>query len=519
MPPRRSARQPKGSAATPDSAIAGDVTIPQLDGEAAVPKTRTPKKPKSPAKAVLEEHEEINSTTTAVLVKGKKGVKLKQELKEEADAIVEPADSKTTKFQRKRKTTTNEEKVEFDEEGPKKITKKRKTKEEKEEEMIPLAARSALTALKKPYHIGAHVSAAGGVQNAITAAVHIGGNSFALFLKSQRKWVSPPLADEARDQFHAYCKEHQYDPAKHVLPHGSYLVNLAQIDEEKAEQAYQCFVDDLKRCDALGIGLYNFHPGSTGPHPKADAIARIAKQLNKAHKATKTVITLLENMCGSGNIVGSTWEDLRDIIALVDDKSRVGVCIDSCHAFAAGYDLRSPGAFKKSMDSFDSVVGMKYLKALHINDSKAPLDSHRDLHANIGTGFLGLRAFHNIMNFEPFQGLPMVLETPIDTKGPDGKTIEDKGVWAKEIKLLESLIDADAESDAFKADEKRLWDLGKEERQKIQAQVDKKAQKEVKSKNIKDMFKAAANKGKKGRKASKEEADSGEENSDGGCSH
>jgi AP endonuclease-1 len=351
-----------------------------------------------------------------------------------------------------------------------------------------------------------------GVHNSVNNALHVGGNAFAVFLKSQRKWSSPPLAAEARDQFKAMCLEHKYDAAKHVLPHGSYLVNLAQADPEKAEQAYTCFLDDLQRCEELGIKLYNFHPGSTGTHPRPEAIARIAAQLNKAHKATKNVVTVLENMAGSGNVIGSTWEDLRDIIALIDDKSRVGVCIDTCHSFAAGYDLRSPEAFKQTMDSFASIVGMPYLKALHLNDSKAPFASNRDLHANIGTGFLGLRAFHNVMNFAPFQHLPMVLETPIDKKGPDGKTVEDKGVWATEIKLLEGLIGADTESEAFKKEEQRLLDLGAEERKKFQGQVDKKKQKTLDS-----MLKKASPKKKK--KARKGEDAEDSDASEGCCSH
>jgi AP endonuclease-1 len=212
-------------------------------------------------------------------------------------------------------------------------------------------------------------------------------------------------------------------------------------------------------------------------------------------------VTLLENMCGSGNVVGGRFEDLRDIIALVDDKSRVGVCIDTCHAFAAGYDLRTPEAFEKTMAEFDAIVGIKYLRAFHINDSKAPFGSHRDLHANIGTGFLGLRAFHNIMNHEPFQGLPMVLETPIDEKGPDGKSVENKQVWADEIKLLESLIGMDVESATFKETERELHAKGASERQKVQEQVDKKADKDAK--------KGTKGKGKaKGKKKDEESCDS-----------
>lgn len=351
-----------------------------------------------------------------------------------------------------------------------------------------------------------------GVQNSIQNSLHIGGNSFALFLKSQRKWTSPPLAPEARDQFKAFCLEHKYDAAKHVLPHGSYLVNLAQEDEEKAQQAYTCFLDDLQRCEALGIVLYNFHPGSTGGKPRPEAIARIAAQLNKAHKATKTVVTVLENMAGAGNVIGSTWEDLRDIIALIDDKSRVGVCIDTCHTFAAGYDLRSPEAFEKTMSSFSEIVGISYLKALHLNDSKTPLASNRDLHANIGTGFLGLRAFHNVVNFLPFQDLPMVLETPIEKKGADGKKVEDKSVWSSEIKLLESLIGVDADTKDFQEEEQRLQDVGAEERKQYQGQVDKKKQKTLDS-----MFKKASPKKKKPKK--EEDEDEDEDDEEGGCNH
>ncbi|KAI8683835.1 AP-endonuc-2 domain-containing protein [Fusarium keratoplasticum] len=379
-----------------------------------------------------------------------------------------------------------------------KVTKKRKTK--KEEDSTPLADRTAVSSLKPAMHIGAHVSAAGGVQNSVTNAIHIGANAFALFLKSQRKWTNPPLDPSAKSQFISQCKHHGYSAAEHALPHGSYLVNLAQADEEKANQAYTSFLDDLNRCEQLGIRLYNFHPGSTGGDSRAAAIGRIAAQLNKSHKATKTVITVLENMAGSGNVIGSTWEDLRDIIALVEDKERVGVCIDTCHAFAAGHDLRTPEAFKKTIDSFNDIVGHKYLKAFHLNDSKAPFNSNRDLHANIGTGFLGLRAFHSIMNHAPFAGMPMVLETPIDRPGSDGKPVEDKKVWADEIKLLESLVGMDAESEEFKQLEEELQAKGETERNKIQDQVDRKAVKDAKK----------GTRGKKGAKKKKDESDESE---------
>lgn len=394
------------------------------------------------------------------------------------------------------------------EETKKPAPKKRKTTKgaSAADDTMALATRTAISSLKRAMYIGAHVSGAGGVQNSITNAVNIGANSFALFLKSQRKWTSPPLADDAKNEFHALLKKHSYDAAKHILPHGSYLVNLAQADKTKADQAYDNFVDDLKRCEALGIKLYNFHPGSTGGDTMAAACKRIASQLNRSHKATKSVITVIENMCGSGNVVGSRFEELRDIIDQVEDKSRVGVCIDTCHAFAAGYDLRSPEAFAATMAEFDKIVGMKYLKAFHLNDSKAPFGSHRDLHANIGTGFLGLRAFHNLMNYEPFQNLPMVLETPISVKGANGKPVDDPKIWADEIKLLESLIGQDADTKEFAAQEAELQKKGESERDKIQDQVNKKAEKDAK-KGTKGGPKKKATKKKKVETEDEDESD------------
>jgi AP endonuclease-1 len=176
------------------------------------------------------------------------------------------------------------------------------------------------------------------------------------------------------------------------------------------------------------------------------------------------------------------FEDLASIISLVNDKSRVGVCLDTCHVFAAGYDLRTPETFSTTISAFDKVISLKYLKALHINDSKAPLGSHRDLHANIGTGFLGLRAFHNIVNEPRLWGLPMVLETPIDVVAADGKKDEDKGIWAREIKLLESLVGMDIDSKEFVELEESLQKQGIKEREKVQDQVGRKKAKDAKGK-------------------------------------
>ena len=268
----------------------------------------------------------------------------------------------------------------------------RQTAEEKAAAAMPLAPRTG--SLKM--FIGAHVSIAKALENSVTNAQHIGGNAFALFLKSQRKWANPPLQDANRTAFISACKTHGYDASRHVLPHGSYLVNLATSDPDKKQQSYDAFLDDLQRCEALGIKYYNFHPGAAGTQTREQAIANIATQLNKALRATKTVVPVLENMAGRGSIIGSRFEDLRDIISQIppEHSSRIGVCLDTCHTFAAGYDLQTPQAFVATMKEFDSIVGMKYLKAWHLNDSKAPLRSYRDLHENIGVGFIGLRGFH-----------------------------------------------------------------------------------------------------------------------------
>ncbi|KAI1956836.1 DNA-(apurinic or apyrimidinic site) lyase [Ophidiomyces ophidiicola] len=428
------------------------------------------------------------------------------------------------------------------------------------EEMKPLAPRSHGLRM----FVGAHVSASKGVQNAVTNSMHIGGNAFALFLKSQRKWNNPPLQDEHRDQFRALCSEHKYNASKYVLPHGSYLVNLAQEDPDKAKQAYSSFLDDLKRCEALGIKLYNFQsvfpvlvfyhslnskyfspsPGATVKSTLDSSISRLAKALIAALDETTTVIPVLETTCGHGTTIGGPLEHFRSLIELIPESyhSRLGICLDTCHTFAAGYDIRTPDTWNAFMKEFDEVVGLKFLKALHINDSKTPFGSKRDLHANIGTGFLGLRAFHNVMNDKRLEWLPMILETPIDrpadavkskkqgrsivsdcehddsnaseTDAPSIKKrtkksvaskttpttkaksktrpvmVEDKSVWAREIKLLESLIGMDAESEEFVSLEKELSEEGREERQKQQELFNKKRSKETsdKQKNIRAMF-------------------------------
>ncbi|KAJ5567025.1 hypothetical protein N7535_006331 [Penicillium sp. DV-2018c] len=441
---------------------------------------------------------------------------LKEEVTLEADVIenIPPVDSAKAK---KKKAPIKKESNE--DVKPKK--KARKSKKDQEAEAMPLALRTKGLRM----FVGAHVSAAKGIFNSVNNCEHVGGNAFALFLKSQRKWENPALPDDHRDQFRKLCAEKGYDASKHVLPHGSYLVNLAQGDQAKAKQAYTSFLDDLRRCEALGITLYNFHPGSTNQTPLPEALSRLAGMLTKAITETKTVVPVLETMCGHGNTIGGALSDFRDLLALIPEEhhSRIGICIDTCHSFSAGYDLTTPDGFKAFLAEFDELIGIRFLRALHLNDSKAPRGSKRDLHANIGTGFLGLRAFHNVMNEPRFEGLPMVLETPIDrvpepdpangddvaegsesdsekkkkpkkvSKRPAGAgpvAVPDYGVWAREIKLLESLIGMDPEGEEFRTLEAQLSEEGREERQKHQDQYERKVEAEAK-KEAKKAEKAA----------------------------
>ena len=454
----------------------------ELD-DSKTPESTPGSKAKPKAKAKVKKEEINKGEEPAILPNGQ--------------AEVQPEDTKSPhKKIRKAKFEVKEAELKTEDAStPSKPKRKRKTQEEKDAEAMPLAARTSSLRM----FIGAHVSASGGVQNTPPAALHIGANAFAMFLKSQRKWENPPLKDEHHAGFLSACKEHVYDQASHVLPHGSYLVNLAQMEPDKAKQAYGGFIDDLERCERLGIRYYNFHPGWTGGAPRKDAIGRIAAHINTAHKTTKTVVPVLETMAGSNNVIGSTFTDLAAIIDGVNDKSRIGVCLDTCHVFAAGYDLRSPTTFKAVLQDFDDTIGIEYLKALHLNDSKAQFGSHRDLHQNIGLGFLGLRAFHNVMNEPQFENLPMVLETPIDRKDQWGKDIEDKKVWAAEIKLLESLIGMDPESPEFLTLEAELAAKGKEEREKMEESVRKKEEKESKKKGSRKTMEAwMKGKGKKG---------------------
>ena len=275
--------------------------------------------------------------------------------------------------------------------------------------------------------VGAHVSAGGGVENAPLNAKAIGAKAFALFTKNQRQWKAKPLTNDNIEKFRQNCEDAGYLP-EHVLPHDSYLINLGHPEKEGLEKSRDAFLDEMQRCEQLGLKLLNFHPGSHLKKIEEDAcLKRIAESINIALDKTKGVSAIIENTAGQRTNMGFMFEHLATIIDNVDDKKRVGVCLDTCHTFTAGYDLRTKKAFKATMDEFEKIVGFKYLSAMHLNDSKPDLGARVDRHQSIGKGKLGVDPFRFIMNDKRFDEIPMVLETIDDT------------IWAEEIKLLYSL--------------------------------------------------------------------------------
>uniref|UniRef100_A0A8B9JT23 Probable endonuclease 4 n=1 Tax=Astyanax mexicanus TaxID=7994 RepID=A0A8B9JT23_ASTMX len=279
-------------------------------------------------------------------------------------------------------------------------------------------------------YIGAHVSISGGIWKAVEDSVELGGRSFALFLGSQRTWQRPALDQSAAVKFQKACAQHGFDPT-HILPHGSYLMNCGSPKQDVFTKSQAMLVDELSRCSALGLTQFNFHPGASIDSSTEKCIERIAQAINHAHNQTSAVITVLENMSGQGSTVGGQFNELKRIIDRVRDKTRVGVCLDTCHAFAAGYDISKAGGVKSMLDQFDQEVGLHYLRAFHLNDSKGILGCHLDRHEDIGCGNIGISAFRDIVNEPRLDNIPLILETP----GRPGFE------YAEQIKLLYSLCE------------------------------------------------------------------------------
>lgn len=281
--------------------------------------------------------------------------------------------------------------------------------------------------MTKPYYIGAHVSASGGVENAPLNAARIGANAFALFTKNQRRWDAKPLTRRSIEAFKANCQRLGFSPEQ-VLPHDSYLINLGHPESDALEKSRIAFLDEMQRCEQLGLKYLNFHPGShLRKVSETECLSTIAESLNRALAVTEGVTAVIENTAGQGSNLGYRFEQLAEIIDQVEDKSRVGVCLDTCHTFAAGYDLRSLESSAEVFAEFERTVGFEYLCGMHLNDSKGALDSRLDRHHSLGQGEIGWDVFRFIMQDDRFRGIPLVLETI------------DESIWAEEIQGLRLL--------------------------------------------------------------------------------
>ncbi len=274
------------------------------------------------------------------------------------------------------------------------------------------------------YFIGPHVSIGGGMANAPMNAKALGATGFGLFVKNQRQWTAAPYAAADIDAFKRQMAADGYTAAQ-VLAHAGYLINLANPDEAAHAKSLAALLDELHRCMALGLDKLNFHPGS---HLRLitpqQACERVAQSINTALAQTSGVTLVIENTAGSGGNIGSTFEDLKAMVNGVDDKSRVGVCLDTMHTFAAGFDIRTRDGFLATLEQFDKTVGMKYLRGLHLNDSKVGLNAHVDRHESLGAGLLGIDVFKCIMRDRRFENMPLVLETP------------NEDLWEQEIRQL-----------------------------------------------------------------------------------
>lgn len=278
-------------------------------------------------------------------------------------------------------------------------------------------------------YFGAHVSAAGGVDNAPANALAIGATAFALFTKNQRQWVAKPLTAGEIDAFRKACDTCGYRPEQ-ILPHDSYLINLGHPEEEALEKSRAAFLDEMQRCELLGLDRLNFHPGShLQKITEEESLDRIAESINIALDKTRGVTTVIENTAGQGSNLGFRFEHLRYLIDRVEDKSRVGVCIDTCHAFAAGYDLRTPEACDATFAELERVVGFNYLKGMHLNDAMKILGSRVDRHTPLGEGMIGMECFRYIARDKRFDGIPLILETP------------DEARWGEEIARLKAFAE------------------------------------------------------------------------------
>lgn len=274
--------------------------------------------------------------------------------------------------------------------------------------------------------IGAHVSVEGGVSNAPVNAAALEMGAFALFTRNPSRWKSAAISAAEARRFKENCEQHEYTP-RVILPHDSFLINLGAPDAEKLRMSRDAFLDEMRRCEQLGLTMLNFHPGShLNQIGEADCLARIAESINLTLRETSGITAVIESTAGQGSNLGFRFEHLAAIIEQVEDKERVGVCVDTCHTFAAGYDLKSPAGYDETWEEFDRLIGFRYLRGMHLNDSKKGCGSRVDRHMPIGTGELGAEFFSRLMKDPRFDGIPLILETP------------DESLWGKEIAWLKA---------------------------------------------------------------------------------
>ncbi|CAI2324167.1 unnamed protein product [Caenorhabditis sp. 36 PRJEB53466] len=401
--------------------VADDVASP---APKATKKSRTPMKKKANGRVqrhtqktlqrVKEEMENENDVENDGKVDEKTKKEAKKQVKTEDSDVADVQNEEKPKIESKKRVKVDGE--DFDSESAAaKPKKKKKTCGESEaqkrsRETVGAEVLSAVGSSQKM--LGFHVSAAGGLEQAIYNARAEGCRSFALFVRNQRTWNHKPMTEEVVENWRKATEETGF-PMDQVVPHGSYLINAGSPEADKLEKSRAAMVDECQRAEKLGIRMYNFHPGSTvGKCERDECMRTIAETIDYVAERTENIVLVLETMSGQGNSIGGTFEELRYIIDRVKDKSRVGVCIDTCHIFAAGYDIRTEKTYEQTMKKFENKIGWEYLKAMHINDSKGDLGSHLDRHEHIGAGKLGTRTFELLMKDARLNGIPMIFETP-----------------------------------------------------------------------------------------------------------
>lgn len=276
-------------------------------------------------------------------------------------------------------------------------------------------------------YVGAHVSISGGVSNAPTNAANIGAKAFGMFVKNQRQWVAKPIEEEEIKKFKKNMAENGYNP-ENVLPHAGYLINIANPEKENRDKSINALIDEMERCRVLGLKYLNFHPGSHLTLSEEEGIEFVISSINEVLEKTSDIILVIENTAGQGSNLGNRFEQIAKMIAGIDNKERVGVCIDTCHTFAAGYDIAGKEGYNKVWEEFDRVIGIKYLRGIHLNDSKTPFGSRKDRHESLGKGYMGEDFLTLLMNDLRLENIPIILETP------------NEEIWSEEIAMLYSMV-------------------------------------------------------------------------------